>query len=86
VSVWADLMHNKLIGPFFFSKKAVTRRSYLDMLELFVLPPLSSQTILQQDEAPPHLCHNIRNRLDREILGNGLAEVDHSHVLLCHQI
>jgi hypothetical protein len=35
VNVWAGLMHVKLIGPFFFFlEKTVTKRSYLDMLEL----------------------------------------------------
>jgi hypothetical protein len=34
VNMWAGLMEDKLIGPFFFSEKSVTGRSYLDMLEL----------------------------------------------------
>ncbi|PNF24397.1 hypothetical protein B7P43_G09698 [Cryptotermes secundus] len=52
-NVWAGLMHDKLIGPFFFSEKTVAGRSYLDMLELYALPQLPPQTILQQDGAPP---------------------------------
>jgi hypothetical protein len=60
-------MHDKPIGPFFFSEKTVTRRSYLDMLELYVLPQLTPQTIFQQDEVPPHFCHHVRNHLDREM-------------------
>jgi hypothetical protein len=39
-------MHDKLIGPFFFSEKSVTGFSYLDMLELHALPQLPPQTIL----------------------------------------
>jgi hypothetical protein len=63
VNVWAGLIHNKLIGPFWFSEKIVTGRSYLDMLELYALPQLSPQTILQQDGEPPHFCHHVRNHL-----------------------
>jgi hypothetical protein len=48
VNISAGLMHNKLTGPFFFSEKTVTGHSYLDMLELYVLPQLLLQTILQQ--------------------------------------
>jgi hypothetical protein len=40
VNMWAGFMHDKLIGPLFFSEKTVAGRSYLDMLELFVLPQL----------------------------------------------
>jgi hypothetical protein len=37
------------------------------MLELYALPKLPPRIILQQDEAPPHFCHQIRNYLDREM-------------------
>jgi hypothetical protein len=46
-------MHDKLTGPFFSSEKTVAGRWYLDMLELYALPQLPPQTILQQDGAPP---------------------------------
>jgi hypothetical protein len=69
VNVWAGLMHDKLIGPFFFSEKSVSGRSYLDILELYALPQLPSKTILQQDGTPPHFCHHIRNHLDRGMAG-----------------
>jgi hypothetical protein len=86
VSVWAHLTHDKLIGPFLFLEKTVNRRSYLDMLEFCVLLPLLSRTILQQDGAPPLFCLHVRNHLNREILGNGLADVDHLLGLLGYQI
>ncbi|XP_021917191.1 uncharacterized protein LOC110828629 [Zootermopsis nevadensis] len=35
-------------------EKTVIGRSYLDVLELYALPQLPPQTILQQDGAPPH--------------------------------
>jgi hypothetical protein len=61
-------MHDNLIAPFFFSEETVTGRSYLDMLELYALPQLPAQTILQQDGAQPHFCH-----LDREMAGGWIA-------------
>jgi hypothetical protein len=66
-------MHDKLIGPFFFSEKTVTRRSYLDMLELYALLQLPPQTILQQDGVQPHFCHHIRNHLDRDMAGRWIS-------------
>jgi hypothetical protein len=68
VKAWAGLIH-KLIGLFFFSEKTVTGRSYFDMLELYALPQLPPQTILQQDGAPPHFCDHVRSHLAREIAG-----------------
>jgi hypothetical protein len=60
-------MHDKLIGPFFFSEKTVTGRSYLDILELYELPQLPPQTNLQQNGSPPYFCHHVRNDLDWEM-------------------
>jgi hypothetical protein len=41
----------------------------MDTLELYVLPQLPPQAILQQDGMPPHFCHCVRNHLDREMAG-----------------
>lgn len=38
VNVWCGLLHDHLIGPFFFAETTVTSNSYLDMLENFVCP------------------------------------------------
>ncbi|PNF20044.1 hypothetical protein B7P43_G05812 [Cryptotermes secundus] len=67
VNVWADLMHDKLTGLFFFSENTVTLRSYLDMLKLYARPQLPAQIILQEDGASPNFCHHIGNHLDREM-------------------
>ncbi|PNF22477.1 hypothetical protein B7P43_G15069 [Cryptotermes secundus] len=40
---------------------------YLDMMELY------AKTILQQDGAPPHFCHLVRNHLDREMTGRWIG-------------
>jgi hypothetical protein len=66
-------MHDKLIGPLFFSEKTVTGRSYLDVLELYVVPQLPPQTTLQQDGAPPRFYHHVRNHLDKEMAGRWIG-------------
>jgi hypothetical protein len=66
-------MHNKLIGPFFFSEKTVTEHMYLDMLELYALPQLLPQSILREDGVPAHLCHHVTNHLDREMAGRWIG-------------
>jgi hypothetical protein len=68
---WAGIMHDKLIGPFFFLEK--TGHSYLDTLELCALPQLPPQTILQQYGVPPHFCHHVRNYLDRDMAGRWIG-------------
>jgi hypothetical protein len=73
VNVRAGFMHNKFTGPFFFSGKTVTRSSYLDILELYALPQLPPQTILQQDGTPSHFFQHVRNRLDREMAGRWIG-------------
>jgi hypothetical protein len=85
VNMWVGLLHDKLVGPFFVSEKTVTGCLYMDMLELYALPQLSPQTILQQDGVPPHFCHHVRNHLDRGMAG-GSAGVDQLLGLLGRQI
>ncbi|PNF20692.1 hypothetical protein B7P43_G00325, partial [Cryptotermes secundus] len=48
---------HKLIGPF----------------ELYALPQLPTQTILQQNWAPPHFGHHVRNHLDRVMVGRSIG-------------
>ena len=36
VNVWCGLMHNKVVGPFFFNEPTISANVYLDMLELYV--------------------------------------------------
>ncbi|KFM70390.1 hypothetical protein X975_16355, partial [Stegodyphus mimosarum] len=55
-NVWCGLMHDRVIGPFFFTEKTVSS-VVLDMLENFVFPQLEelqAHVFLQQDGAPPH--------------------------------
>jgi hypothetical protein len=43
------------------------------MLRLYVLPQLPPQTIIQQDGAPPHFCHHVRNHPNREMAGRWIS-------------
>ncbi|KFM67649.1 hypothetical protein X975_03945, partial [Stegodyphus mimosarum] len=57
VNVWCGLMHDRVIGPFFYTEKTVSSVVYLDMLENFVFPQLEElqpHVFLQEDGAPPH--------------------------------
>ncbi|PNF44001.1 hypothetical protein B7P43_G17047 [Cryptotermes secundus] len=52
VNVWAGLMQDKLTGPFFFSEKAATGHSYLDILKLYWLPELMDRSIAWPPTSP----------------------------------
>ena len=63
VNVWCGLMHNRVIGPFFFCERTITANIYLDMLEHFVAPQLNDfqpLVIFLQDGTPPHWRLDIR--------------------------
>ncbi|GBM38955.1 hypothetical protein AVEN_271064-1 [Araneus ventricosus] len=67
VNVWCDLMHNKVIEPFFFTEKNITANVYLDLLQLFITPQLEEFQpciTFQQDGAPPHWGSLVQNFLD----------------------
>jgi hypothetical protein len=67
VNVWCWLMLNRIIGPFFFAESTVTKETYLDMLQQFVVPQvedLQPTVIVQQDGAPPHWGRIVRDYLD----------------------
>jgi hypothetical protein len=57
VNVFCAMSETKLYGPFFFCEKTVTGTSYLDMLQLWLLPQLAADSgdfVFQQDGVPPH--------------------------------
>jgi hypothetical protein len=67
VNVWCGVMHDRIIGPFFFAEANVNRWSYLDMLELYAVPQLQElqpEIIFQQDGAPPHWARCVRDFLN----------------------
>ena len=61
VNVWCGLLYDRVIGPFFFSKKTIAGFVYLDLLEQYVFPQIGtfeqetvSRVIFMQYGPPPH--------------------------------
>ena len=57
VNVWCGLVHEHLVGLFFFVEDTVTSTIYMNLLEGFVFPQiedLQPEIIFHQDGAPPH--------------------------------
>ena len=55
-NVWCGIMHEIIIGPFFFAEKSITAQIYLDVFTKCMSPRLEQyqpQVIFQQDGAPP---------------------------------
>ena len=75
VNVWCALLHNRVIGPFFFTEQTVTQDSYLAMLEEYAYPQLAEVdgVIFQQDGAPPHWGLRVRESLDRQFPGKWIG-------------
>ncbi|KFM73429.1 Zinc finger MYM-type protein 1, partial [Stegodyphus mimosarum] len=72
VNVWCELMHDRVIGPFFFTEQTVSSVVYLDILQNFVFPQLEElqpHVFLQQDGAPPHWGTIVRNSLNDHFTG-----------------
>ena len=61
VNVWCGLMHNRIVGPFFFKEKTVNGSIYLYMLERFSLSKLQDF----QYGAPPHWYTDVRTHTDK---------------------
>jgi hypothetical protein len=60
-------MFSGIIGPLFFAESTVTKETYLDVLQQFVVPQvedLQRTAIFQQDGAPPHWGRIVRDYLD----------------------
>ena len=67
LNVWCGIMHEKIIGPFFFAEKSIAAQIYLDVLTEYVSPQLEQyqpQVIFQQDGAPPHRGLEVRQFLN----------------------
>ncbi|GBO04373.1 hypothetical protein AVEN_165846-1 [Araneus ventricosus] len=57
INVFCVISSRKSYVPFFFSERSVTSNVYLDMLEVWLMPQLDSDSTdynFQQDGAPPH--------------------------------
>lgn len=68
INVFCALSRRKVYGPFFFGEATVTGTSYLDTLEQWLFPQMEENEpenfILQQDGAPPHWHHHVRDWLN----------------------
>ena len=67
LNVWCGIMHDKIVGPFFFAEKSIAAQIYLDLLTEYVSPQLEQyqpQVIFQQDGAPPHWGLAVRQLLN----------------------
>ena len=72
VSVFCAVTSSKIYGPFFFAEKTVTGIVYLDMIESWLMPQLEADYgndnfIFQQDGAPPHFHHDVRDFLNMRL-------------------
>jgi hypothetical protein len=56
VNVFCAILSEKVYGPFFFAEETVTGMTYLDMLQLWLMPQLQKipTFIFQQDRSPAH--------------------------------
>jgi hypothetical protein len=57
VNVWCALSCSKVLGPFFFAEQTVRPMTYLDMLQLYLLPQLEDQqpnVVFQHPELGPY--------------------------------
>jgi transposase len=69
IMVWAGLMWDRIIGPFFFDDGKITSARYLQMLQEEMWPsienhPALPRLVFQQDGAPPHYGVIVRQFLD----------------------
>ncbi|GBM60386.1 hypothetical protein AVEN_156947-1 [Araneus ventricosus] len=70
VNVFCAISSRKLYDPFFFSEQSVTSNLYLDMLEVWLMPQLDSDStdyIFQQDGALPHWSTEVRTFLNQHL-------------------
>ena len=73
--VWCGIMHDKIIGPFFFTEKSITAQIYLDLLTEYVSPQLEQYqplVIFQQHSASPHWVLQFVNFRMTHFQKNGL--------------
>lgn len=76
VNVWAGIINNRILGPYFFENNLTAER-YLDFLSFDLFPSLAvifpnadnpdiphDRIWFQQDGAPPHFGVNVRRYLD----------------------
>jgi hypothetical protein len=81
VNVFCAVSSCKVYGPFFLAEPTVNSINYLDMLQLWLVPPLqedSEDFILQQDGAPPHFHFHIRAHLSTNLPCHWIRRASHN--------
>jgi hypothetical protein len=83
VTVWAGILGEKIIGPYFFPNENVNAKEYLDLLKMHIVPDIeqaaAEQLIapdeiwFQQDGAAPHYATAVRNYLDATFPGRWIG-------------
>lgn len=81
LNVWAGILGDRIIGPFFIPG-ALNGRLYVQMLEDFIIPSVVAAVedgeddfdpVFQQDGAPPHYFRLARQLLDAEFPGRWIG-------------
>ena len=75
--MWRGLLHDRLVGLFFFAEDTVTSTIYMNMLEGFAFPQiedLQPDIILQQDGDPPHWAFVVRTILNEKFPGHWIGQ------------
>lgn len=85
VNVWAGIIGDRILGPFFFDAN-LTGERYLDFLQFELVPALAilfpnehdpdvpnNNIWLQQDGAPPHYAVDVRRYLDEVFPGRWIG-------------
>ncbi|PSN54229.1 hypothetical protein C0J52_09258, partial [Blattella germanica] len=68
VNVWLGLTQTRIYGPFMFQKPTITGTSFLDMLQMSLVPQLQ-QDVYQQDRALPHFANVVLDFLNETFPG-----------------
>lgn len=70
VTVWCEMSVIQVLGPYYYDSAIVAVASCKHLLISYVLPMLPSllsDTILQQDGAPPHYSLEMHQLLDEKL-------------------
>jgi hypothetical protein len=70
-NVFCAISSQKMYGPFFFAEGTINGMTYLDMLQLWLMPQLQSipTFISQQDGSPAHFHCEVRQYLNTLLPG-----------------
>jgi hypothetical protein len=84
VNVFCAISSQKVYSPFFFAEETVTGKTYLDMLQLWLMPQLQniSTFIFQQDGSPAHFHCEVRQYLNTMLKGQWIGHASGNDQLL----